>query len=554
MYYREPRWRRSAAKLAGVVATAVVFVGQFWTGLPDQIHRRFPTVMTAPYRAPAAPPHVGPGPEEALTDDELLRRTGLTRGQRAAFREIYRQLRGARPGAGPDALKLGTAMGWTDDQLRNADAILLRLDSAQLDRALQSIPDWLDPGERAPDLERMLRERWARLRSDRTPDPLMGMLTGGEVAPREPGGFPQTGLTAVRRLSAQILPPRSVAPVRAGIPAEVVAAHEALADRLITLRPQSGAREQRFVSECVGVGVGAVLPDRWKPGHFFLQVYATDRRAAAGVEHSFRGLEVKVDVIGPVRPAAARPRVPLTALEPPRPAAGGVSVGHIRGRELTGTLGCLVRDAADENRVYILSNNHVLALGNQYAEGDPRNRATVGDLVIQPGPDDGGDQDDWLATLARWERLRFNERPPNKLDAALAQVSNVADVQPSIVEIGEVRGVLDLDGEPAGGLHLPVQKTGRTTYHTWGRIETFPLLIKVPYDGLGEALFARQLGVKLSPARAREGGAFAAKGDSGALLLDEERRAVGLVFAVAGNGIAFVNPIGPVLQALSVKF
>ena len=60
-----------------------------------------------------------------------------------------------------------------------------------------------------------------------------------------------------------------------------------------------------------------------------------------------------------------------------RPASGGDSIGHFRGG--SGTFACTVADQS--GRTLILSCNHVLA---------DLNRAIVGDIVVQPGSQEGG--------------------------------------------------------------------------------------------------------------------------------------------------------------------
>src|SRR5204863_365665 len=60
-----------------------------------------------------------------------------------------------------------------------------------------------------------------------------------------------------------------------------------------------------------------------------------------------------------------------------RAAPGGSSIGHLR--ITAGTLGCLV--VLNSSKLCILSNNHVLANGNE---------AVRGDSILQPGPADGG--------------------------------------------------------------------------------------------------------------------------------------------------------------------
>lgn len=77
-----------------------------------------------------------------------------------------------------------------------------------------------------------------------------------------------------------------------------------------------------------------------------------------------------------------------------RPKPCGVSVGHHAIR--AGTLGCLARKHGDEDGIYILSNNHVLA------DGD---RGKIGDLILEPAPDDGGKLDDPIAKLSDFEPI-----------------------------------------------------------------------------------------------------------------------------------------------------
>jgi hypothetical protein len=79
-------------------------------------------------------------------------------------------------------------------------------------------------------------------------------------------------------------------------------------------------------------------------------------------------------------PTDVYPTGPLYAFQSPtgrfRPAPGGVSIGHYL--ITAGTLGCLVKKGG---KLYILSNNHVLANSND---------ASIRDAILQPGPYDGG--------------------------------------------------------------------------------------------------------------------------------------------------------------------
>ena len=88
-----------------------------------------------------------------------------------------------------------------------------------------------------------------------------------------------------------------------------------------------------------------------------------------------------------------------------RPVQPGTSIGHFA--ITAGTLGVVVDRAGEK---LILSNNHVLA---------NENNASVGDPIYQPGPADGGDANDKVATLADFIPIDFNGT--NLVDAALAR-------------------------------------------------------------------------------------------------------------------------------------
>ena len=211
------------------------------------------------------------------------------------------------------------------------------------------------------------------------------------------------------------------------------------------------------------------------------------------------------------------------------PTACGVSVGH---RSITaGTLGCLVMRDNDE-RTYILSNNHVLAAVNA---GVP------GDAVVQPGPLDGPivPPDD-IAELTDFHPLDVSGGP-NEIDAAVAALKNAADVTPDILLIGPI-------GAPslAASLHQSVRKTGRTTRHTLGVINDLSADIKVLY-GSQRAEFEDQLGIVGIQ------GPFSLPGDSGSLIVDAvTRQPVGLLFAGGANQ-TFANRIDPVLTRFGAQ-
>lgn len=218
-----------------------------------------------------------------------------------------------------------------------------------------------------------------------------------------------------------------------------------------------------------------------------------------------------------------------------RPAPPGVSIGHER--ITAGTFGCLVRK---NNRAYILSNNHVLAESNAGA---------IGDLILQPGKYDGGTwPKDKIAELAEFIKIEWmtgdgcsigqaaawlgnliakifgsktrlksgrSTQATNLVDAAIALPSSPEDVISEILEIGEIQG---MNLNPALG--LKVQKSGRTTGVTKGRITQVDVTVQVQYEN-NIALFEDQV---ISDIKC--GG-----GDSGSIILDMDRKIVGLLFA-----------------------
>ncbi len=233
----------------------------------------------------------------------------------------------------------------------------------------------------------------------------------------------------------------------------------------------------------------------------------------------------------------------------------GVSMGHVN--VTAGTLGCLVKRG---NQIFILSNNHVLANVNN---------AQPGDDIIQPGRYDGGRPEDTVASLAEFIPLDFGgdsancnivttiEKLLNKaaevfgsshrimayrtspgenlVDAALARPLNSNHFTTEIFKLGIPKGVAEAT------LGTNIQKTGRTTGFTQGRITQIDVTTSVDYNGR-TATFTNQL-----MATGMSDG-----GDSGSAVLDDNRNVVGLLFAGSPRA-TLVNPIQAVLNLLNVE-
>ena len=212
-----------------------------------------------------------------------------------------------------------------------------------------------------------------------------------------------------------------------------------------------------------------------------------------------------------------------------RPSAPGVSIGHYL--TTAGTFGAVVYDRKN-GQPLILSNNHVLA---NSSNGTDR-RAKIGDLILQPGAIDGGSAFDVIARLKKYVAL--NEFPRiNRVDCALAQPIYNELIVPEIIGIGKVQGTA------AAKVGMNVKKTGRTTGLTTGRIRAVKVALNVGY-GSGRTLrFENQiLTTNMS-----------AGGDSGSVVMEENNRAVGLLFA-GSDQATLLNPIQWVLSILNVDF
>ena len=274
-------------------------------------------------------------------------------------------------------------------------------------------------------------------------------------------------------------------------------------------------------SNVVGVGIGEKIKDGRHTGRMSLKVYVEKKVVKERLSKQdlvpplIAEVETDVEEIGRIRPLASnRMRS--------RPARGGASIGHFK--ITAGTLGCLVKDKKT-GKTLILSNNHVLANSN---------KAKKGDAILQPGAADGGrNPKDQIATLERWVKVGFGKRA-NAVDAAVALPLDDKDVSPEISSIGIPKGTVQ------GKVGLAVQKTGRTTDHTLGEIKDTSATVRVDYDGR-TALFRNQILT----------GAMSQGGDSGSLVLDQKRRAVGLLFA-GSDRVTLCNPMQDVFKLLDV--
>jgi hypothetical protein len=197
------------------------------------------------------------------------------------------------------------------------------------------------------------------------------------------------------------------------------------------------------------------------------------------------------------------------------------------GENYAGTMGALV---TKHQRLYVLSNNHVIAACNHTPLGTP---------ILAPANMDGRPGARAPGEVCRHSEiceLRSGTQAlvqPLREDAALAEVvdSNL---------------VTSWQGDDANGFDTPsqvaplfsgmaVKKVGRTTGLTTGTVEATLTPFAIPYKSrhfTATVWFQDAWSV-----RGTNGSHFALQGDSGSLVVDNDGGgAVGLVFAVAGSG------------------
>lgn len=219
-----------------------------------------------------------------------------------------------------------------------------------------------------------------------------------------------------------------------------------------------------------------------------------------------------------------------------RPVSAGHSVSHALGT--LGTVTAIVSDRYDDDRHAILSCNHVLGQLNYGRTGDP---------IVQPARNDGGSVAyDLCAHLNRYVPIRFSQTVPNYVDAAIARVWMPPSKLKALVPwIGTIKGVR------AGNSLRPgetVYKVGRTSGMTKGTVLATHASVWVDYPPVLNgvtgvyALFKEQIITT----------GIAGFGDSGSLVFDEQKRAIGMLFGGTSTR-TLVNDITIVEKQIGIK-
>lgn len=328
----------------------------------------------------------------------------------------------------------------------------------------------------------------------------------------------------------------------------LVAAKESLSGRLFqtdraeTFMAMSAAASPAVDDNLVGIGVGEKIVAGKHTGVMAVKLlvrikYSEDQLSTEQrLPENVNGMPTDVEEVGTFRRLEAAVAAPFAVTPNPRtkirPAPPGCSIGFRDPTNqiiMAGTFGALVKRG---QKLFILSNNHVLADENSLPIGSP---------IFQPGFLDAGNppNNGQIASLSAFAQLQVASA--NVVDCAVAEVKSPSLVTNSILMIGPPKGVA------AAQLDMVVHKFGRTTGYTAGRVTSINTDVRIQYD-LGTLLFKGQVIIK-----GLNNQPFSAAGDSGSLIVERSTgRAVGLLFAgSASNTIA--NHIGDVFQALNIS-
>lgn len=214
----------------------------------------------------------------------------------------------------------------------------------------------------------------------------------------------------------------------------------------------------------------------------------------------------------------------------------------------SGTIGSLVTRGG---KLYILSNNHVMARSDL---------AAVGEAIIQPGLVDNNCQVGGTVTAANLSQFfNLEDDPRPNVDAALAEiVPGAVDPLGTIVQLGGTAiGDQPTDGTPNPGpgvaptVGRQVAKSGASTGLTCGTILSINTSINVQYQkgcNTGDTYvcdFTNQIAIG-DPG-------FSALGDSGSLIVTQDTAdPVGLLFAGTSTE-TIANPVSVIQQQLADK-
>ena len=220
----------------------------------------------------------------------------------------------------------------------------------------------------------------------------------------------------------------------------------------------------------------------------------------------------------------------------------GVSIGSIRA--YAGTMGCFIKIERDSGDWYgVTSAAHVLALSKNTEQGDP---------ILVPGYPDGprvrknqiGILHDYTLLVHHLDDDEESPIPLNSDDVAIVKLSPQPSSTPKNLvpnpkdpkEMSKISGILNAN-ELFNYVGESVYKTGRTSGFTKGIIDTTNIVqYPITLPNRKNYLFTNVLAIEHEGSKA-----FSQPGDSGALVYNEDMKAIGFVIG-GSNDFSIVIP------------
>lgn len=168
--------------------------------------------------------------------------------------------------------------------------------------------------------------------------------------------------------------------------------------------------------------------------------------------------------------------------------------------------------------------------------GNSENRAKVNDPIYQPGPSDSRRRQR-IGRLRKFTRINKSNN---------IQDSGIVEIDPELLKGNLVDPFYPIINESIAGFgdpkpNMQVQKCGRTTGYTTGRVMGMNGTFSVGYD-FGVAKFNKCIILS----------AMSKGGDSGSVILDMDMNAVGLLFA-GSSRVTLANPMSLIQQHYGLK-
>ncbi|MEV4052830.1 hypothetical protein AB0J55_16740 [Amycolatopsis sp. NPDC049688] len=231
-----------------------------------------------------------------------------------------------------------------------------------------------------------------------------------------------------------------------------------------------------------GVGIGGRWRDGRPTGEVVLKVFVERKRPAGELPadqvlpERFEGVAIDVDELPPSRleagppqpPTPGSPEVPTTSTDGTkyRPLVGGSRIEVDLTGSGFGTLGCFLRHTTDANRVFALTNFHVVSVreagGTRILRSPTANSTQVGNPTNSTSSTKCCDDTFGVFVAGSKDTVR---------DAALVQLRPGTQYLAEVVGIGRLTGTHDITVAEAATGTYQVRKRGARTLLTGGVVE-----------------------------------------------------------------------------------